>query len=184
MSDFDYSKLKYCGEDVRIGSNVIIKYPELVSIGDHVAIDSFCYFTTAVEMGDYIHIAPYVSIIGGRNAYCKLDDFTGIAAGSRLICGSDDFLGSGLTNPTVPEKYHADLIFAPIVLERHALVGTNCVIHPGVTIHEGAAIGSCSLITKSLEPWKIYMGIPAKAVKDREKEKILRFEAQLREEIG
>jgi dTDP-4-amino-4,6-dideoxy-D-glucose acyltransferase len=184
MSEFDYSKLKYCGVDVRIGSNVIIRNPELVSIGDHVAIDSFCYFTTALEIGNYIHIAPYVSIIGGRKAFCKLEDFTGIAAGSRLICGSDDFLGSGLTNPTIPEKYHADLIFAPIVLEKHALVGTNCVIHPGATIHEGAAVGSCSLVTKSLDAWMIYTGIPARAVKDREKENILRLEAQLRADIG
>jgi dTDP-4-amino-4,6-dideoxy-D-glucose acyltransferase len=184
MYDFDTSKLKHCGEDVRIGSNTIIKYPELVSIGSHVAIDPFCYITTALEIGDYVHIAPFVSIIGGRNAVCIIKHFSGIAAGSRIICGSDDFLGSGLTGPTVPTEYHADLIFKPVILEKFVIIGTNCIIHPGANIGEGAAVGSASLITKNLEPWYLYTGIPVKPVRPREREKMLEMEARLRRERG
>jgi acetyltransferase-like isoleucine patch superfamily enzyme len=44
--------------------------------------------------------------------------------------------------------------------------------------------GSCSLITKSLEPWKIYLGIPAKLYKERQSSRILEMEATLRREIG
>jgi dTDP-4-amino-4,6-dideoxy-D-glucose acyltransferase len=184
MDEFDYSKLKSCGIDVRISKNVQIKHPELVSIGNHVAIDDFFYVTTALEIGDYVHIGPFCSIIGGRLASCTMKDFAGLSAGCRIICGSDDYLGSGLTNPTVPDAYHADLHIDPVILEKHALLGTNCVVHPGVTLGEGATVGSCSLITKSLAPWQVYLGIPAKPYKERERRRILEMEAKLRREIG
>ncbi len=183
MPPFDYSRLKHCGEDVRISENVVIKYPELVSIGNHVAIDDYCYISTALEVGDYVHIAPLVTIIGGRQASCILKDFAGLSAGCRIICASDDYLGSGLTNPMVPVPYHAEIHTSRVMLEKHALLGTNCVVHPGVIIGEGVAVGSCSLVRKSLEPWKVYIGIPARAVKNRNRERMLELEERLRSEL-
>jgi len=48
-----------------------------------------------------------------------------------------------------------------IVLGKDAFVGTNAVVHSGVTIGEGAVIGSCSLVLDDCEPWIIYAGAPA-----------------------
>jgi acetyltransferase-like isoleucine patch superfamily enzyme len=180
---FDYSRLKRCGTDVRIADSAVIKNPELVSIGNHVAIDDFCYITTALEVGDYVHIGPYCSIIGGKKALCVLKDFAGLSAGCRLICASDDYLGSGLTNPTIPAPYRAEVRIAPVILEKHALLGTNGVIHPGVTLGEGAAVGSYSLVTKDLAPWHIYLGIPARPSRARAKDRMLELEARLRSEV-
>ncbi len=180
---FDYSRLQRCGQDVRIGENVVIKHPELVSIGSHVAIDDFCYITSSLEVGDYVHVGPFCSITGGRKALCILKDFAGLSAGCRIICASDDYLGSGLTNPTVPAPYRAEVHIAPVVLKKHALLGTNCVVHPGVTMGEGAAVGSYSLVTKDLAPWHIYVGIPAKLKKPRDRDRMLELEARLRSEV-
>ena len=44
------------GEDVIIDKFVNFKRPELVKIGNHVAIDWGFYCTTSLEIGDYIHI--------------------------------------------------------------------------------------------------------------------------------
>src|ERR1017187_381439 len=181
--EFDYSTLKHCGTDVRIASTVFIKSPHLVSIGNHVAIDGFCFITTALELGDYIHIGPFCSIIGGIQANFMMKDFTGMAAGCRVICASDDYLGRGLTNPMIPPAYRAKIQFAPVIMEKHALLGTNCVVHPGVRIGEGVAVGSCSLVTKDLEPWQIYMGIPAKPKKARDRQRLVDLEARLRAEV-
>jgi galactoside O-acetyltransferase len=156
----------------------------LVTIGNHVAIDPFCYVTTGLQIRDYVHIGPLCSIIGGRNALCVLNDYAGLSAGCRIVCGSEDYLGSGLTNPTVPMPYRADRHIAPVILEKHAVLGTNCVVHPGVTIGEGAAVGSCSLITKSLESWQVYSGVPCRPVKQRQRDRILQLEARLRAEQG
>jgi dTDP-4-amino-4,6-dideoxy-D-glucose acyltransferase len=177
--EYDYSLLKSCGKDVFISANVEIKNPHLISIGNHVAIDSFCYITTAMEIGDYVHIATHCSIVGGKDALCIMEDFSGLAAACRLICASDDYLGSGLNNPVVPMKYHAKIINKPIILKKHVILGTNCVVHPGVTIEEGSVVGSCSLITKNLDEWKVYIGIPVKPIKERNRNNIMKLRKRI-----
>jgi nucleoside-diphosphate-sugar epimerase len=60
----------------------------------------------------------------------------------------------------------------------------NCVVHPGVVIGEGAAVGSCTLVTRDLEPWRVYVGVPARPIGDRPRERIIQMEARLRRELG
>ena len=181
---FDYSRLAHCGVDVRIADTAVIRYPECVSVGDHVAIADFVVITTAMDIGEYVHISPHCSIIGSRHSKCVMHPFAGLAAGCRIVCGSDDYLGSGLTNPTVPAKFRGDVRFTTVTLERHALMGTNCVCHPGVTLGEGAVVGSCSLVTKDLAPWMLYVGTPARPIRARPHERMLALEAQLRQETA
>jgi acetyltransferase-like isoleucine patch superfamily enzyme len=158
--------------DVYISKWAEIRRPHLVSVGNHIAVDSGFYCTTELIIGDYIHIGPYVTVIGGANTYLKLKGFNTIGAGSRLVCASDEFLGEGLVGMSPPE-FRDKVVYAPIVFERFASIGTNVVIHPGVTLGEGSVVGSCSLVTKNTEPWTIYYGIPARRVKERAKEKMI-----------
>lgn len=179
MEKFDIDSLKKMGEDVYIAPSVIIKRPHLVSIGSHVAIDHGVYITTQVEIGDYIHLSPYITVIGGEKSKLIINDFVTIAAGSRIIAGSDSFLGHGFTSVTVPDKYRDNVKFSTINIRRFAGVGTNVVIMPGITIAEGSVIGANSLVTKDTEPWTIYFGNPAKPVKIRLKEKMLAYAKEL-----
>jgi galactoside O-acetyltransferase len=170
--EYDYKLLKSCGEDVFISYNVEIRRPHLVDVGKHIAIDSGFYCTVAAKFGDYIHIGPYVSVIGGAKALFKLTGFNTVGAGSRILCASDEFLGAGLVGISPPE-YRDNVIYAPVMFEMFASVGTNVVVHPGVTLAQGSVVGSCSLVTKNTEPWTIYYGIPAQPVKTRSKEKMM-----------
>src|SRR5690606_4622792 len=86
------------------------------------------------------------------------------------------------TGPTVPEHFRRP-IRSFVHIKKHAIVGANTVILPGVTIGEGAAIGANSLVKDDCEPWTIYVGSPAKPIRSRESETILRMEAQLRIEL-
>jgi acetyltransferase-like isoleucine patch superfamily enzyme len=143
-------------------------------------IDSGFIATAAVELGDYIHIAPYTTATGGSKATLKLGNFCGISTGSRLVCATDDFSdGSGFLGPTVPDKYRANLTFAPIVFEDFAVIGTNVVVLPGVTLGEGSLVGANSLVTKDTKPWTLYHGNPAKPIKKIPNETILRYAAEM-----
>jgi acetyltransferase-like isoleucine patch superfamily enzyme len=177
---FDLGRLKQCGVDVRIAPSVVISYPELVSIGDHVAIDDFTYITTSLDLGSYIHIGPHCSIIGGKAGHCLMEDFSGLAAGCRLVCVSGDFFGSGLLHPFVPPACRGELHGAPITFRKYAILGTGCIVHPGVTLGEGAAVGSASLVVKSLDPWSVYFGVPARYYRERDKVRILECEKEVR----
>jgi galactoside O-acetyltransferase len=181
MNSLQYDKTLLCrvGKDVFISVNVEIRRPQLVSVGKHTAIDTGLYLTTSAEIGDYIHIAPYVTIIGGPKAKFIMRDFATIAAGSRIICGSDEHKGRGLVGPTIPEQYRDPMKLAPVTFERFANIGTNVVVMPGVTLGEGCVVGACSLVTKSTEPWGIYIGTPAKKIGERPKNIMLQFAKEL-----
>ncbi len=172
---FDYSLLKSIGKDVFISSKVEIRRPHLVSVGNHVAIDSGVYITTQAEIGDYVHLSPYITVIGGLKSKVIVQNFVTVAAGSRIIAGSDKFMGAGFTSVTVPDQYRDEVEFSTITFKQFSGIGTNVVIMPGVTVAEGSVIGACSLVTKNTEPWTIYMGIPAKPVKIRPKDKMLAY---------
>jgi len=109
------------GEDVYINEITSITRPDLVKIGNHVAIDFGFVCTTGLVLGDYIHISPHVSVIGGKKTSLILEDFCFISTGSRMICGSDLFQGDGLIGPIIPEKYQDKQILEPINYRRTAL---------------------------------------------------------------
>lgn len=170
-------KLAKVGKNVEIGTNVYFRYPERVEIGDNVIIDEFCYFTTSVSIGDFVHIGPHCTSIGGRDSKLTMSDFSGLSAGCRIICGSDDYF-TGLTNPNIPARFRGPVKSGEVFLGRHAVLGTSTVVHPAVRIEDGAATGSMALVTKSLEPWTVYVGIPAKEKGKRDRERILQLEQE------
>lgn len=178
---YDTKKLKKCGDDVFISKNVEIKRPELICIGNHVAIDSYFYITTKATIGDYVHISAHVGVIGGKDAELIMGDFTNISLGGRIICGSDSFKGEGLiTAPGIPEEYLDRKIILPVVFEDFVNIGANVTILPGVRLGIGSVVGANSLVIKDTEPWVIYAGSPAKPIKRREKESILSYAEKIR----
>lgn len=167
------------GDDVYINEVTSISRPELVKIGNHVAIDFGFVCTTKLEIGDYVHISPHVSVIGGKNTSLIIEDFCFISTGARMICGSEKFLGDGLVGPLIPEKYKDNQILEPIILKRFSGVCANSVVMPGVLMSEGSVLGANSFLKESTEPWTIYAGSPAKPVGKRKKDKSYEYSKEL-----
>lgn len=163
------------GENVLISKKASIYGAGNISIGNNVRIDDFCILSGKIIIGNYVHIAAYSALFAGDEGII-FGDFTGISSRSVIYAASDDYSGEFLTNPTLSDEYR-NVISKRVVLEKHALIGTNCTVLPGVTIKEGTSIGACSLITKNCDEWGIYVGIPAKRIKERSK-KILDLEKQ------
>ena len=66
--------------------------------------------------------------------------------------------------------------------EARAAVGDRILIRRGVELGEGCSVGSMSLVNRSAEPWGVYVGIPARRVKERSRkllEYCAEFESQL-----
>jgi len=176
MNKWNFKKV---GDNVKIYDPVTFINPDLIILNNNIIVSEFSFINAGqgLFIGNYIHISPYTSISGG--GYCILEDFVGLSTGVRLITGSDDYSGKALTNPTVPIEFrNVDRSF--IHCKKHSLLATNVIVHPGVTIGEGAVAASNSVVTKDLEPWCVYMGIPAKKVKEREKHTILQLEKELK----
>lgn len=172
--------MKSAGNDVFISANVEIRRPQLISIGNHIAIDSGFYITTAGTFGDYIHIGPYVTVIGGAKSQLVLGNFVNLTLGAKLICGSDSFSGNGLVSaPGIPAELLNEVTTGLIVVEDFGAVCAGAIVMPGVTIAEGSVIGANSFVTEDTEPWTVYAGNPARAIKKRPNEKMLQYAKEL-----
>jgi acetyltransferase-like isoleucine patch superfamily enzyme len=161
------------GKDVYISKNTEIKRPELCRVGNHVAIDSGFYCTTSLEIGDYIHISPYVTCIGGKKGKFIAEGFNNIMAGARIICGSDRFDDSGLFGSMIPEKLKGKQIIEPVVMEEFSNIGTNAVVLPDTILRRGVLLTIGSVLQGDTEEWGVYHGQPARLVKKIDGSKIL-----------
>ncbi len=182
--DLKDAGFKTIGKNVRIAKNSTIIGLENIEIGDNVRIDGFSSViatgTGWLRIGSFVHIGGYCYVSAGDGI--RMDDFSGLSQGVKIYTRTDDYGGEHLTNPTVPEQYTGTTQGA-VVLQKHVIIGSGCVILPKVVIGEGSSVGALSLVTKSLEPWGVFHGAPAKKLKNRSK-KLLELEAKLWEEVG
>jgi len=161
------------GKDIFIHSNVEFKRPELIELGNHIAIDYGFYCTTGMKTGDYIHIAPHVTSIGGIDGMLTLKGFNNIMAGARIVCGSDRFDDSGLFGALIPKELVGSQIIKPIIMKEFSNVGSNAIILPGTILRKGVLVTAGSLIYGDTEEWGIYKGNPAKLIKKIDGNKII-----------
>lgn len=171
---------KSLGKNVRISDRAVFYNADQIEIGDHSRIDDFCVISGRVCLGRNVHIAVFVNL-AGSTAGVFVDDFAGISYGSHVFSQSDDYSGGFLTGPTVPAKY-VRTSREPVHIGRHSIVGAACVILPGVTLGEGTSVGAASLVTKSTQEWSVYVGSPARRVKERSREMLLLEASYLAEE--
>lgn len=164
--ELERMNFKLVGSDVLISRKTSIYFPETISIGSHVRVDDFSILSGDIKIGSYVHIASYCGLYGSKGI--RMNDFSGLSAGVLIYSESDDYSGSTLTNPTVPREFRGTY-GGLVIIGRHAIVGARAVVLPGLSIGEGCAVGSMSLVTKDLESWNVCVGIPCKAIKPRKK---------------
>jgi acetyltransferase-like isoleucine patch superfamily enzyme len=164
--------IKVLGHDVVIDDDIIVKQ-ELTINGSHVAIDKGFYCTTKGSIGDYVHISPYVTIIGGKEGDFKAVGFNNIMAGARIVCGSDRFDDSGLFGAMIPKELKGTQIIKPIIMEEFSNIGTNAIVLPGSTLRRGVLLTAGSLLMGDTEEWGVYKGNPAVLVKKIDPTKII-----------
>lgn len=172
---FSVGQLRRIGKNVIIGKTVRIRYPDLVEIGDNVIIDDFTYISTALTIDCNVHIASGCKLIGGRTAAVRIGEFSTLAPNVVIAAGSDDYV-SGIASPLVPLQYKGRVQIGMIRLGRHCIVGANSTVLPDVTLQDGAAVGAQSLVKTDIPEWELYGGVPAKRIKTRDRNEILRLE--------
>lgn len=166
------------GTNVKIAKTCNIVGLENISIGNNVRIDAFTTIVSSkkekIIIGSNIHIGAYCYLSG--NYGIEMHDFSGMSQGVKLYTNNDDYSGNSLTNPSIPEEFK-NISFGKIIFKKHVIVGSNTIIMPNVTLEEGVAVGALSFVNKSLKEWNIYMGCPAKIIKERSK-KLIELEDQ------
>lgn len=169
------------GKNVLISRKASIYAAEKMIIGNHVRIDDFCILSGKIELGDYIHISAYCGLFAGDTGI-QMMDFTTLSSRGMIYAETDDYTGGAMTNPMIPDEYR-NVFGAKVTLEKHVIVGSGSTILPGVTLEEGASVGSMSLVNRSLAGWKIYVGCPCRELKERNRQ-VLEFEKKFKEGVN
>jgi acetyltransferase-like isoleucine patch superfamily enzyme len=116
---------------------------------------SFCHRLKGVKIGKRVEIGYMVLIDNRRPELITIEDDVTITTMCVVI--SHD----------LSRKYNEGReIIGEVLIKKGAFIGMNTVIMPGVTIGEGAVVAAGSVVTKDVEPFTIYGGVPAKKIKD------------------
>jgi acetyltransferase-like isoleucine patch superfamily enzyme len=130
------------GNNVKIkGDNKLLTYEGFIEIGDNVTINPFTiiYGLGGVKIGNNVLIAAFTTIVSSNHKY---------------------------DNPDIPINEQG-LTYKGILIGNDVWIGTGVKILDGVKVGDGVVIAAGSVVTKDLEPFGIYGGIPAKLLKMR-----------------
>lgn len=166
------------GENVLLSNKASYYNCKNISIGNNVRIDDFCVLSAGVggiQIGNYIHIAVYTSIIGDGEV--RLADFCNLSSRVSVYSSNDDYSGHFMTNPMVPHD-RTNVKCGDIFIGRHVIIGSGSVLLPGITLEEGVAVGALSLVASNCKEFGVYGGIPAVRIKERSHD-LLMFETGL-----
>lgn len=181
--------LKSVGSNVVFGSNVTLRHPHKIEIGDGVIIDENVMLDAKGEtnrgivLGDGVFIGRNTilsckegTIVLGANTNlgfnCLLSTTSSIRLGAdNIIAAFTYFVGGG--------NYKIDNIDRPIremydyegkggvVTKDNVWIAAHVTVLDGVTIEEGCVIAAGSIVSKSLPRDSVAMGVPAKVVRVR-----------------
>ena len=104
------------------------------AIGTSTTIANFVFVGPGVKIGNYVKLNARSSI----HHDCKIDDFS-VVSPSATLCGN-------------------------VKVGKGVLIGAGATILPGLTLGEFATIGAGAVVTKDIEPYATYVGIPARKI--------------------
>lgn len=116
------------------------------TIGKEVNICAHCFIENDVIIGDRVTVKSGVYLWDG----VRLED--------------DVFIGPNVTftNDKFPRSKQYPDSFSEIRVEHGASIGGGAVLLPGVTVGCGAMVGAGAVVTKSVPPYAIAFGSPAR----------------------
>ncbi len=155
----------------------VISNPNII-IGEYTMYNDFVNDPTLFEKNNVLYHYPinYDKLIIGK--------FCSIACGARFLFNSANHSLSSLSSYPFPLFYEewglqrenvADAWHnkGDIIIGNDVWIGYEAVILAGVTIGDGAIIGTRAIVTKDVPPYTIVGGIPAKAIRKRYSDKVI-----------
>lgn len=130
------------GRGVTIWDMVHIDNPKKLVVGDNSSINRGCFLNCdgGVEIGKDVLIGPGVVM------YSKNHNFK---------------------NKNIPIREQG-YTHKKVIIGDDVWIASGCIILPGVVIGDGVVVGAGSVVSKNLDSYGVYVGIPAKLVSYRE----------------
>jgi len=95
------------------------------------------------------------------NQKCRLDTRGGVEIGDNVGIAAETCI---LTADHDPQAADCGGRVAPVRVEDYVVIGTRAMILRGVTVGRGAVVAAGSVVTKSVAPFSIVAGVPARQI--------------------
>lgn len=159
------------GDDQTVYLNQVVTNPNII-VGDYTMYNDFVNDPTEFEKNNVLYHYP---INGDRLIIGK---FCSIACGAKFLFNSANHSLTSLSTYPFPIFFEewglerAQVTRAwdhkgDIVIGNDVWIGYEAVILAGVTIGDGAIIGTRAVVTKDVPPYTIVGGVPAKPIRKR-----------------
>lgn len=138
--------LKSCGENVLFDPISSTFSYKSISLGSNVFIGGRAWFSCAfgeIVIGSHVMFGPGVMLLGGNH---------------RFQCIGKTMFDDG--NKTIGED-------PGIIIGSDVWIGANAVLLSGVTVGDGSIVGAGAVVTKSVPPFSIVVGVPATVIGQR-----------------
>lgn len=162
------------------GLFMLVHRPLFASHGRNFRFDPRGDYTyDTIYVGDDVHLGMRPTLNATRST---------IRIGNKVMLGPEVVIRGGNHRIDIVGRYMFDITDAEkrieddlgVVIEDDVWIGSRAVILHGVTIGRGAVVGAGAIVTKSVPPYAIVAGVPARVVRYRwDIETILRHEATL-----
>ena len=143
--------------------------------------DVLVFHAEHVEVGDGVYVGHRAILKGYHINRLVLGDGTWVGeqcllnAAGGLIVGSNVGIGPGvqiITSSHIEEGIgkpilHSQIAFAPVIIEDDADLGVASVVLPGVTIGRGVQVGAGAVVSRSVPPYAVVAGVPARILRYR-----------------
>jgi acetyltransferase-like isoleucine patch superfamily enzyme len=160
---FEPAQFKRLGPDCVFEAGVLVFHPENISLGANVYVGHQTilkgYYRNEMILGDECWIGQQ----------CFFHSAGGIEIGARVGIGPGVKI---LTSVHAEAGREVPVLFspvetAPVVIEEDADVGVGAILLPGVTVGRGAIVGAGAVVSRSIPPFAIAAGVPAKVLRFR-----------------
>ena len=177
---FKISALRYRFFLKKMGKNCEFRFGErfiggkYMSFGDHTVLSTgavFAVYPTFGGQDNPVKDDPNGGIIFGNNVSANRN--LTIYCASRVEIEDDVMMGSGILitdndhgiDPTEHDYRCQPLITKPVKIGRGCWIGERASILSGVEVGEHSIVAAGAVVTKSIPPYSIAAGVPARVIK-------------------
>jgi len=139
--------------------------------GNNFIFDPYALYSYKnIEVGNDVFIGPGA----------HFSSITSIIIGNKVLIGPNVSIIGGNHNISIVGEYLFDVEYKrpeddlPIIIEDDVWIGGGAIILKGVTIGTGSVVGAGSVVTKNVLPYTIVGGVPAKIIKKRFDDNLLK----------
>lgn len=136
---------------------------KLRSFGEGSSLRPYCVLvrTDRIDIGERVVIRAQTIIMASDLASIRIGNDVLIGSGAHFYASNHRF---DQHDRLIAEQGHSPS--EDIVIEDDVWIGANAIILPGVRVGRHSVVAAGSVVTKSVEPFSMYAGVPARKIKD------------------